>query len=187
MARSPIFSSFFWNQSFSLCVLNMVQTFSSISSPWFEKRGRGREKSAQQAANLMCNHCVNTVCLGELELFIWEDVNPTSLIWALGSGLIGSWNSREKKKGNGGGVGEPRRGKQEMKHILPWRWEVVPLSEKLFTFEGQTLSSYSGVKLASEVSLACLCAFTNVLAAQQIQYGNLLGKQKRKLYFRKFT
>lgn len=73
-----------------------------------------------------------------------------------------------------------------MKHILPWRWEVLPLSGKLFIFEGQTLSSHSGVKLASEVSLACLYAFTNVLAAQQIQYGNLLGKQKRKLYFRKF-
>ena len=84
-------------------------------------------------------------------------------------------------------MGGQRRGKQEMKHILPWRWEVVPLSGKLFIFEGQTLSSYSVVKLASEVSLACLCAFTNVLAAQQIQYGNLLGKQKRKLYFRKLT
>ena len=67
-------------------------------------------------------------------------------------------------------MGEPRRGKQEMKHILPWRWEVVPLSEKLFTFEGQTLSSYSGVKLASEVSLACLCLFPGKLYIKYIKW-----------------
>lgn len=40
----------------------------------------------------------------------------------------------------------------------------------------------SGVKLAEEVSSACLCAFMNVLAAQQIQYGKILGKKKSKLH-----
>lgn len=151
MAKSLVFSSFFRNQYFSLCVLNMIQTFTSISSPWFgrreRERGWGREKSAQQAANLVCKHYLWTLCA-------WVSWNYSSEktwtllhlfgLWDLTS--FGSWNSRDrKKKGDGGGQ---RRGEWEMEHILPWRWEVIPLSGKQFIFEGQMPSSYSGVKLA---------------------------------------
>ena len=72
-----------------------------------------------------------------------------------------------------------------MRHVLPWRQEAISLSGKWFIFQGQTPCLCLGVKLAQEVSLACLRAFTNVLAAQQIQYGNILGKQRRKYIFKK--
>lgn len=76
----------------------------------WKEREREREVSPAGSKPNVQSLCVNTVCLGELELFIWEDMNPPSLIWALGSDLIGSWNSREKKKGNrGGGWGAKER------------------------------------------------------------------------------
>ena len=100
-------------------------------------------------------------------------------------------------------VHEHRNTVQEYWGGLPFPSPVDNISSELSTMNRLSLVAHnhpssvacsftelrkpSGVKLASEVSLACLCAFTNVLAAQQIQYGNLLGKQKRKLYFRKFT
>lgn len=131
------FLLFFWNQSFSLCVLNVVQIFSSISSPWFGKRGRGREKSAQQAANLMCNHYAWTLCA-------WVSWNYSSEKTWTRLHLFGLWDltsleaeiQGRKRRATGAVGGGQRRGKQEMKHILPWRWEVVPLSGKRFIFEG---------------------------------------------------
>ena len=150
MAKSLVFSSFFWNQSvFTLC-FEYDSNFLFYLQPlvWKEReRGWGREKSAQQAANLVCKHYLWTLCA-------WVSWNYSAEktwtllhlfgLWDLTS--FGSWNSRErKKKGEGGGQ---RRGEWEMEHILPWRWEVIPLSGKRFIFEGQMPSSYSGVKLA---------------------------------------
>lgn len=122
MARSPIFSSFFWNQSFSLCVLNMVQTFSSISSPWFEKRGRGREKSAQQAANLMCNHYVWTLCA-------WVSWNYSSEKTWTRLHLFGLWDltsleaeiQGKKRRATGTGWGSQGEGSR--------RWSTFSLGD----------------------------------------------------------
>lgn len=111
MAKSLVFSSFFRNQYFSLCVLNMIQTFASISSPWFGRREREsvreREISPAGSKPSVQTLFVNTVCLGELELFIWEDVNPPPLIWALGSDLIWELKFKGQKEERG------RRGTKE--------------------------------------------------------------------------
>lgn len=110
-------------------------------------------------------------------------MNLTSLIWA---GIWPHWKLKfkGKKKGHRGGVGAGARERgQEMKHILPCWWEVFPLSRAVHFWGPDTFFTLR-CEAGLEVSLACLCAFTNVLAAQQIQYGNLLGKQKRRVYFR---
>lgn len=149
MAKSLVFSSL------------EISIFHSVFWIWFKlsllspalglegerERAWGREKSAQQAANLVCKHYLWTLCA-------WVSWNYSSEktwtllhlfgLWDLTS--FGSWNSRDrKKKGEGGGQ---RSGEWEMEHILPWRWEVIPLSGKQFIFEGQMPSSYSGVKMA---------------------------------------
>lgn len=155
MARSLVFSSFFWNYYFSLCDLNMFQAFSSTSSSWLVRRERERERDGDRHTERdqsskqqiqWANICMNTGCLGELGLFGWDNTKPPLLIWALGyTSLEAEIQEKERRKVQG--VGQEREA-WEMRHILPWWQEVISLSGKWFIFQGLTPCVCLGVKLA---------------------------------------